>query len=303
MKGNELKRMVEHSLNELADAVERGESERLRRYLAMLARFHRYSLGNVLLIGWQRPDATRVAGFCAWKKLGRRVKRGERGIRILAPVVRRRRRRCDDVGEDPEQAEDPEEDEAGEEVATFRSVCVFDVAQTEGRPLPQFARAEGEPGEHTERLKQLIASKGIHMAFSDAVGGAEGYSAGGRIVVRHGLSPAEEFSALVHELAHEMLHQDKDAKEQSRTVRELEAEAVAFVVCQAVGLNARSSSTDYIHLYDGDRNTLMSSLARIRATAVEIIGALRSKDGARDKRGSTEWQSNDAREPAVARAA
>ena len=266
MKGNELRRMVEHSLDELADAVERGESERLRRYLAMLARFHRYSLGNVLLIGWQRPDATRVAGFCTWKKLGRRVKRGERGIRILAPVVRRRRRPCDDVGEEPE------------EVATFRSVCVFDVAQTEGRPLPQFARAEGEPGEHTERLKRFIASRGIHVAFSDAVGGAEGYSAGGRIVVRHGLSPAEEFSVLVHELAHEMLHWDEDV-ERGKTVRETEAEAAAFVVCQAVGLDARDSASDYIHLYQGSSETLLASLERIHRTAAEIIAGIIAKQG------------------------
>ena len=278
MKAGELKKMVEGSLDELADAVEQGKSEKLKRYLAMLARFHRYSLGNVLLIGWQRPDATRVAGFHAWKKLGRRVKRGEKGIRILAPVVRRRRQREEDEQQNEGPSQDAEEDEATEEVAAFRSVCVFDVAQTDGRPLPEFARPEGEPGEHAERLKQFIASQGIELAFSERTGGAEGYSAGGRIVVRQGLKPVEEFSVLAHELAHEILHQNDAAREQSRTVRETEAEAVAFVVCQAVGLEARSSATDYIHLYDGDKKTLMASLGRIRATAVEIIAGITQQE-------------------------
>ena len=274
MKARELKQMVEGSLDELADAVEQGKSEKLKRYLAMLARFHRYSLGNVLLIGWQRPDATRVAGFHTWKRLGRHVKRGERGIRILAPIVRRRRKR----GEDEERQEDDDGDKTEEEIAAFRSVAVFDLAQTKGRPLEEFARTAGNPGEYAERLRQFIERRGIGLAFSDRTGGAEGYSTGGKIVVRRGLEPAEEFSVLVHEMAHELLHQDDAAREQSRTVRETEAEAVAFVVCQAVGLEARSSATDYIHLYDGDKKTLMASLGRIRATAVEIIEGIAQQE-------------------------
>ena len=274
MKARELKQMVEGSLDELADAVEQGKSEKLKRYLAMLARFHRYSLGNVLLIGWQRPDATRVAGFHTWKRLGRHVKRGERGIRILAPIVRRRRKR----GEDEERQEDDDGDKTEEEIAAFRSVAVFDLAQTKGRPLEEFARTAGNPGEYAERLRQFIERRGIGLAFSDRTGGAEGYSTGGKIVVRRGLEPAEEFSVLVHEMAHELLHQDDAAKEQSKTVRELEAEAVAFVVCQAVGLEARESSTDYIHLYDGDKQTLMASLRRIRTAAVEIIAGITQQE-------------------------
>jgi len=292
MRASELKQMVGESLDELAEAVERGESEQLKRYLEMMARFRRYSLGNVLLIGWQRPNATRVAGFHAWKRPGRHVMRGERGIRILAPIVRRRRRTPEDEDADDTDSEGKEGDAAEEEVAAFRSVCVFDVAQTEGRPLPEFARAEGDPGEYAERLKQFIASRGIDVAFSDRTGGAEGYSAGGRIVLRKGLPDAAQFSVLVHELAHEMLHQDGSAKERSKTVRETEAEAVAFVVCQAVGLGARGSSTDYIHLYNGDRKTLMASLGRIRATAVEIIGGITTKARGRQQTGVAKWQAS-----------
>lgn len=290
MKASELKQMVGESLDDLAEAVEQGKSEELKRYLAMLARFHRYSLRNVLLIGWQRPNATRVAGFHAWKRLGRRVKRGERGIRILAPVVRRRRQRDEDEQQNEGQAENTEEGEA--EVATFRTVVVFDVKQTQGAQLPEFARAEGDPGEHAERLKQFIACRGIELAFSERTGGAEGYSAGGRIVLRKGLKPAEEFGVLAHELAHEFLHQSGGAKEQSKTVRETEAEAVAFVVCQAVGLDARHAATDYVKLYNGDRKTLMASLGRIRQTAVEIIGGIEPKASSRQGAAATKWQAN-----------
>jgi len=292
MNASELKQMVEGSLDELADAVERGESEQLKRYLVMLARFHRYSLGNVLLIGWQRPDATRVAGFHTWKKFGRRVKRGEKGIRILAPVVSRRKRRNRDEQHDEGQTEDTEEGEAEEEVAAFRSVCVFDVAQTEGELLPEFARAEGAPGEYTERLKQLIRAKGIDLAYSGSIGTAEGLSAGGRIVLRKGLKPAEEFSVLVHEFAHELLHQDSAAREQSKTVREVEAEAVAFVVCQAACLDARHAATDYVKLYNGDKKTLMASLGRIRQTAVQIIGGIEPKARGRQQTGGARWQAS-----------
>jgi len=112
------------------------------------------------------------------------------------------------------------------------------VAQTDGKPLPEFAQARGEPGEHTDRLMQFAAEQGVEVEFSDALVSAHGLSAGGKIIMRKGLSPAEELSALAHELAHELLHRDEGEKPASRTARETEAEAVAFVVCQAIGLEA-----------------------------------------------------------------
>jgi hypothetical protein len=139
--------------------------------------------------------------------------------------------------------------------------------------LAEFARVQGEPGEHLERLKAFVGGKGIELRYSEALGSAEGFSVGGGIVLKACLQPAEEFSVLVHELGHEILHRDED-EQLSRTVRETEAEAVAFVVCQAVGLDARGSSTDYIHLYRGSKETLMESLQRIREVAVEIIEAV-----------------------------
>jgi len=285
-----MKDQVGKALDALVQAVERGESERLKAYLATLARFHRYSVGNVLLIGMQRPGATRVAGVRAWNKLGRHVRQGEKGIRIFAPIVWHVKREKQEGSEDME------------ELVRFRSVCVFDVAQTDGKPLPEFAQAGGDPGEYTGRLMAFAAEQGIKVEFSDALVSAHGMSAGGKIVVRKGLSSAEEFSVLAHELAHELLHRDEDEL-LSRTVRETEAEAVAFVVCQAVGLEATNAAADYIQLYLGSKETLFESLQRIRETAVQIIGAITGKDETRRKAGDTEWQGTGAGETQVAHAA
>jgi len=292
MKGNQMKDQVGKALDELVQAVERGESEQLKAYLGMLARFHRYSVGNVLLIGMQRPGATRVAGVRAWNKLGRHVKQGEKGIRIYAPIVWRKK--------DSEQGS--EEGDDAEELVRFRSVCVFDVAQTDGRPLPEFAQARGEPGEYTGRLLDFAAERGIEVEFSDALVSAHGLSSGGNILVRKGMSPAEEFSVLAHELAHELLHRDEDEL-LSRTVRETEAEAVAFVVCQAVGLEAMDAAADYIQLYLGSKETLFESLQRIRETAVQVIGAITEKEPAEASGCEAERQGAEMGELQVARAA
>ena len=292
MKGNQMKDQVGKALDALVQAVERGESEQLRAYLRMMGRFHRYSVGNVLLIAMQRPGATHVAGFRAWQKLGRQVKEGEKGIRIFAPIVWRVRK--DEKQEDGERKDT-------EELVRFRSVCVFDVAQTDGKPLPEFAQARGEPGEYTGRLMQFAAEQGIDVEFSDALVSAHGMSAGGKIIVRRGLSPAEEFSVLAHELAHELLHRDED-EQLSRTVRETEAEAVAFMVCQAVGLEAVNAAADYIKLYQGSKETLLESLQRIREAAVEILRAITKKEPA-EARGEAELLGTDAGETQVARAA
>jgi len=268
MKAAVIKRMASKAIDELAMALDDGHSASLKAYLAMLGRFHRYSVGNVFLIALQRPGATRVAGYRTWQQLGRQVREGERAIRILAPITyRRNRRRLQQ--EEAEQKEDKEED-----LLAFRPCTVFDVSQTDGKPLAEFAKVSGEPAEHLSRLKDLVLSRGIQLKYTNRIGPAQGASAGGKIFLREDMEPAEEFSTLVHELAHEMLHQDKT--ERSKTVKETEAEAVAFVVCQAVGLECGTASSDYMQLYDGKKETLMASLERIRGTAGEIIEAVMS---------------------------
>lgn len=259
-KEDQIRKMASQAMDELIAAVESGQSEQLKTYLAMMGRFHRYSLGNQLLIRFQRPDATRVAGYRTWMQLGRQVRRGERSIRIMAPIVRR--------------AKEADEDE---KVVTFRTASIFDVSQTDGKPLAEFAKVNGDPGEYTERLRGLIAAKDIELEYSNAIGPAQGLSAKGRIILREDLGPAEGFSTLAHELAHEMLHQGGKSPE-SKTVRETEAEAVAFVVSQAIGLDTKSAASDYIKLYDGKKETLIESLERIHRTASEIIGGIAPRD-------------------------
>ena len=224
-----------------------------------MGRFHRYSLNNVCLIVAQRPTATRVAGFHTWRSLGRFVRRGEKGIAILAPIVRRRR-------------EENQEDES-HAVVGFRTAYVFDIEQTDGALLPQPAEVTGDPGEHTAALTRAIVARGISVEYADDLGGALGLSCGGRIRVLNDLSAASEFAVLAHEFAHELLHRSDDRPE-SRNTRELEAEAVAFVVGQAVGLEAAEAARDYIQLYRGDATALTASLDRIQRSASSILQSL-----------------------------
>lgn len=267
LKSDKATQLVASAFDRLAEALEQGHSDTLRAFLAAAARFHRYSFRNILLIAMQRPDASRVAGFNAWKSLGRFVKKGEKGIAIIAPMVRK-----------GSEAGDQAETEATESTMLgFRAVYVFDVSQTDGEPLPELSRVAGDPGEYTARLKAVIASRGIVLEYAQELGGADGLSKKGTIVIREGLTPADEFSVLAHELAHEMLHQGEERS--SKTVRETEAEAVAHIVSAAIGLEAGSAAVDYIRLYDGDRETLSNSLEAIQKTAQAIIEAIQPANG------------------------
>lgn len=263
----------EQALEELAEALAQGRSDTLVRYLETLSKFHHYSFGNCMLIAMQRPDATHVAGYRRWKQLGRYVKQGEKGILILAPLVRRAR------SKDEEQESKVAEVGSAErtrQVCGFRSVYVFDVTQTEGADLPEFSRIEGDPSDKVLKLESVIRYRGIELVYVAHLGGADGRSEGGRIVLREGLPPAERFAVLAHELAHELLHRTERRKETTRKIRELEAEAVAFVVARAAGLDGISRSADYIQLYAGDKQLLMDSLDHIRRVASSIIEELSS---------------------------
>jgi len=263
MKRDEVRKIAREAFDRLTRDVEAGESDTLKAYLRAMGRFRRYSVGNAILIQLQMPDATHVAGFRAWQRLGRHVKKGEHGIAIMAPIVCRRRAEADDSDES-----DNTDDEL---VTTFKTAYVFDISQTEGKPLPEFARAQGDPGGCLERLEGFVAERGIRLERHESLRMAEGVSTGGTILLKASLAPAEEFSVLVHELSHEMLHQHPADRPKEKTVREAEAEAVAYVVCQGIGLDVNTASSDYIQLYDGDKKTLMQSLERIQRTAAEIL--------------------------------
>jgi N-terminal domain of anti-restriction factor ArdC len=234
MNADDLKKLTTESLKQLAALLEQGQSERLTSLLKTMARFHRYSLHNVCLIVSQRPTATRVAGFHTWRGMGRFVRKGEKGIAILAPIVRRRR-------------EGEGEDDEPRAIVGFRAAYVFDVAQTDGAPLPEIAAVGGNPGERTVALKAAIGRSEIQLEYADDLGGALGLSCGGRIRVLNGLSAASEFLVIAHEYAYELLHRSSDRPE-SRDTRELEAEAV--------GLDIADAARDYIQLYRGDAAAL-----------------------------------------------
>ncbi len=266
MKVEQAKQIASKAIEQLRQALARGHSETLTEYLAAMARFHRYSLRNIMLIASQRPDATHVAGFQTWKQLGRYVKKGAKGILILAPVLLRKDAEASDREEGTERP-----------VLHFRAAYVFDVADTDGNALPELGNAEGDPSGHTERLKEFVASRGIQLEYSDAIHPAQGQCSPGKIVLLPGQTLAEEFATLAHETAHSILHQNTRRTETTKRVRETEAEAVAFVVCEAIGLKAKNSA-DYIQLYSGDKDTLAESLEHIQRASAEVLAAITPND-------------------------
>jgi len=191
MKEDRAKKLAEEALADLQAQLEAGRSEALLEFLECLSRFHRYSWTNCMLIASQMPDATRVAGFRKWLELNRHVRKGEKGIAILAPLTYRR------------TVEDTHGDESTKiGIRGFKVVHVFDVSQTDGDELPEFPRITGEPGELLVGLETLIRDSGIELRYGAVPLGAKGVSLKGTIIVAEGLDPAERVAILAHELAH-----------------------------------------------------------------------------------------------------
>jgi len=263
MNSENIKKVTNQAIEQLITALNEGRSETLTQYLAAIGRFHRYSLRNVMLIASQEPSATHVAGFHAWQKLGRFVKKGEKGILILAPIIRKKARNNGEA----------EPDESSVAVG-FSAAYVFDISQTDGQPLPEIGSVNGDPREYRERLAKFVAKQGIALEDSQDIAPARGTSAGGKITLLPGQSPAEEFATLSHEVAHELMHRTERRNSTSKRIRETEAEAVAFVVCSAIGLETGSAARDYIGLYGGDAKLLTESLEYIRRTATQILDVI-----------------------------
>jgi hypothetical protein len=270
-KDNPTQVLIKQAVGYLMQQLEAGHSETLAAYLGTMARFHNYSFGNILQIARQRPTATRVAGFSAWKELGRFVKRGEKGIQILAPVTGYRRRK--------DEAEGETDCKPQPVLMGFRAVYVFDYEQTEGADLPELEHTiSGEVGGNRDRLIAFLVKQNIALELSESIAPALGVSYGGRIALLPGQSKAEEFTTLVHETAHELLHKAERRTFTTATLRETEAEAVAFIVGQAVGLEMGTASSDYIQLYKGNAALLAESLQVIQRTSAVILGALQMDD-------------------------
>jgi len=261
MKNNKANELIENALTSLTESLENGQSDELKKYLQTMSKFHKYSFHNIMLIALQKPDATHVAGFHTWKKLGRFVKKGENGIVIIAPLVYKK----ETVGNDDNSRNVTE-------INGFKGVYVFDISQTDGDELPEFASVQGDPTCYQEKLGNFISANGITLEYSDTLH-ADGISKKGTIVIRSGLSQAQDFSVKVHELAHEFLHHT--GNKLSKTQKETEAEAVAYVVCQSIGLDTNTAFSDYIQLYKGDKETLIKSIQRIKDVSSMILKALK----------------------------
>ncbi|HTV10209.1 MAG TPA: ArdC family protein [Candidatus Aquilonibacter sp.] len=259
--------LIAANIKLLIEQLNAGKSEALTDYLTAMSRFHNYSFGNVLEIARQMPTATRVAGFWTWKNLGRSVNAGAKGIRILAPIVGVRRKK-------DEEAEKDITRQNTRALLGFRNAYVFDISQTSGVDLPEMHQVSGDPGESIERLSAFLKAQGIQLVYNQKIAPALGCSYGGRIAILPGQTKAEEFSTLVHETAHEMLHKAERRTATTKTVRETEAEAVAFVVGKAVGLITGNASADYIQLYHGNASLLAESLEVIQQTSSVILAAL-----------------------------
>jgi len=253
------------------------ESSRWSEWLRVQARFHRYSFSNTLLIQLQRPGSTRVAGYRTWQKLGRQVMRGEPGIAILAPVVRRVRAKSGaDLGDDGDQVP-----AAIRRVATFVVAWVWDVSQTQGdAPLPEVcSRLTGEDTTGAyERLLGVAAGLGYAVAEADLPGETNGECspAERRIRVRRGLAARHRVKVLAHELGHALLHEEGYAGT-PRPLAELEAESVAFIVCDSMRVDSGDYSFAYVATWAGGgdeaRAALRASAQRIQRAAAQIIDA------------------------------
>ena len=276
--------LITSSIQALAQALEAGHSEVLSSYLKAMGRFHHYSFTNIMLIATQKPTASHVAGIRTWNQLGRRVRKGEKGILIFAPLVGWKRK--------PEEAKptrgrkknteaQPTEAERVSYLLGFRGVYVWDIEQTEGEPLPELSNTvQGDVSEALPRLIEFVEAQQIKLEFSDKISPSRGMSYGGLIRVLPEMQPTETLSTLIHELAHEMLHKAERRTMTTKTVRETEAEAVAFVVCNALGLEPGTGSVDYIQLYHGDAKLLQESLEVVQRTASVILGAISPREEA-----------------------
>ncbi len=245
-----LKTEIDNSIKNLAAlTTEAARSEAMKRYLDTCARFHHYSPCNQMLIALTCPDASLVAGFNRWKDFNRFVKRGEKGIPILAPIFYR---------------QDPSDEGSPVVLKGFKVVYVFDLAQTDGEPLPPPPdwKSPARSEELQNRLVVFAQSKGIQVEVMALQSEIQGTSAGGRIE----LSPEAGTKTLIHEIAHELMHHGCDRHLMSRAERELEAKAVAYVVGAHFGLDGLASP-NYLALWDADETKILARMDRIRTTA------------------------------------
>ena len=255
--------------DEIFQTIENGirsvyESDRYRRYLETMSRFHAYSLNNCLLIFAQKPEATLVAGYQTWRKrFGRHVRYGEKGIRILAPV---RNTRTED------------EEKEAEDAVRFKTIAVFDISQTEGDPLPTYMNdtLNGTVEDYERFLEQLKLVSPVPVTFDPSAMASHGYYRAdqNRIVIKAGMTELQTVKTLLHEIAHACLHNKACGGDAlSREQKEIEAESTAYIICRHFGLDTGEYSFGYLAGYSSTKELpeLRSSMERIRLTSDRLI--------------------------------
>ncbi|WP_324825143.1 DUF3991 domain-containing protein [Sinanaerobacter sp. ZZT-01] len=270
-------------MDELWSKLEDGvravySSDNYINYLKFAAKFYHYSIANCLLIAMQMPNATRVAGFQAWKKkFSRTVKKGESGLQILAPVTYNKKEAIEVVNK--ETGEITIENQVVQK-KYYKPVYVFDVSQTEGRELPQLtSELKGNVAQYELMMKAIQAVSKYPIAFEQMQDGKKGYFSPKqkRIALRNGMSEAQTLKTAIHELAHSRLHADNSGKldDQSKTMREIQAESVAFMVCEQLGLDTSDYSFPYIASYENQElNELKESLRTIQQGTKSMLAEL-----------------------------
>ena len=288
-------------LQEITAGIEQGikelfESEKYIRYLSVMSKFHRYSVNNTMLIYMQKPEATLVAGFNKWKnQFERHVKKGEHGITIIAPTPYKKK--IEEMKRDPD-THAPILDADGKavmekkeiEIPMFRPVKVFDVSQTDGKPLPELASSLSGTVPHYEAFLEAVRrSASVPIEFEAMAANTDGYFSPDRqrIAIREGMSEVQTVSATVHEVAHSKLHDRQKIQETSaagdnasdqpkpkdRNTEEVEAESISYAVCQYFGIQTGENSFGYIASWskDKDLKELRASLETINKTSCELI--------------------------------
>ena len=285
-------------LKEITDRLEQGitelfESERYREYLRVMSKFHNYSFNNTLLIAMQKPDASLVAGFSAWKNnFGRNVMKGQKGIKIIAPSpfkIKQEVEKIDPHTQKPIIGKDgkPVTEEKEIKIPAYKVVSVFDVSQTEGKELPDIAVDEltGDVERYRDFFAALEKTSPVPIGFEQIPGSSHGYYhlEDKRIAIQEGMSELQTLKTAIHEIAHAKLHDiDLNAPENEqqprvdRRTREVEAESVAYTVCQHYGLDTSDYSFGYVAGWSSGRelSELKSSLETIRSAAAEIINSI-----------------------------
>ena len=280
-------------VKEITDKLEEGlkelfNSEKYKSYLSTMSKFHNYSVNNTLLIALQRPDASLVAGYQAWQRnFNRHVNKGEKGIRILAPApykIKEERDKLDPVTGEVMLDKDgmPQTEEVEVKIPAFRAVSVFDVKQTSGEPIPELEAKEllSTVEGYDDFIKAITHVAPVPVSFEDIPGDSKGFFSPTekRIAVQEGMSESQTLKTMVHETAHSMLHDKEVNKDiltpaKDRNTKEVEAESIAYTVCQHFGIDTSEYSFGYIAGWSSGRDMkeLKSSLDTIRRTASELI--------------------------------